>query len=205
MRLEGHRESGVENGFHPSHPSHMSHMSLLRGKRFPLFAVSSCAVPAGHRPAPENRVNMRASFRLALVLAVALASVSCARQKPSRPAWFGACGELDVAELGEADIVPQLVERVAPKIEARPALGVVLLEVILDSSGRVCDARVVKPLEPQLDKAALEAVSQWKFSPARRKGKAVAARYFASVQYKRPGAPAEEEDFASPAHPPTNT
>jgi protein TonB len=147
---------------------------------------------------------MSASLRLFIVLAIALASISCAGERPAPPAWVGACGQLDIAELGEAEIVPQLVERVEPKIEARPALGVVLLEVILDSSGAVCDARIVKTLEPQLDKAALEAVSQWRFTPAQRDGNAVAARYFASVEYKRPGAPAEPEDYASPAHPPTN-
>ncbi|HSN67688.1 MAG TPA: energy transducer TonB [Thermoanaerobaculia bacterium] len=148
---------------------------------------------------------MRSLLRLVLVVLLALAALSCTPEKKSAPAWFGACADLDIAELGEAQVVPQLTRRVEPKIEERPALGVVLLEVILDSSGRVCDARVVKPLHPQLDAAALAAVKQWTFAPAQKDGKPVAARYFASVEYKRPGAPAEPEDYASPAHPPTNT
>ncbi len=153
------------------------------------------------RPAPEIRLT-KVSYRLVVLAVLALAALSCAREKAARPAWFGKCGSLEIAELGEAQVVPQLVARVEPNIKERPALGSVLLEVILDSSGSVCDARVVKPLEPQLDAAALAAVRQWKFSPAQKDGKPVAARYFASVEYKRPGAPPEEEDWASPAHPP---
>ncbi len=149
---------------------------------------------------------IKVSFRLFLLATIALAALSCAREK-SEPKWFGTCGSLDVAELGEAEVVPQLRDRVEPNIKERPALGPVLLEVILDAQGNVCDARVVKPLQPQLDAAALAAVRQWKFAPARKDGKPVAARYFASIEYRRPGAPAtgEEEDWASPAHPPTNT
>ncbi|HEY0592597.1 MAG TPA: energy transducer TonB [Thermoanaerobaculia bacterium] len=149
---------------------------------------------------------IKVSFRLILLATIALAATSCARET-SAPKWFGQCGSLDVAELGEADVAPQLRDRVEPKIKERPALGPVLLEVILDAQGNVCDARVVKPLQPQLDAAALEAVRQWKFAPAQKGGKPVAARYFASIEYRRPGAPpaGEEEDWASPAHPPTNT
>jgi periplasmic protein TonB len=143
-------------------------------------------------------VNIRVFIPLALLL-LAAATLSCAGEKPAPRTWVGACAQLDIAELGEAQVVPQLVERVAPNIEERPTLGVVLLEVILDPSGSVCDARVVKQLHPRLDQAALEAVRQWKFSPAQRDGEPVAARYFASVEYKRPGAPEEPEDYASPA------
>lgn len=149
---------------------------------------------------------IKVSFRLFLLATIALAALSCAREK-SEPKWFGQCGALEVAELGTADVVPQLKDRVEPNIKERPALGTVLLEVILDAEGTVCDARVVKPLHPQLDAAALAAVRQWTFFPAQDGGKPVAARYFASIEYRRPGAPprGEEEDWASPAHPPTNT
>jgi TonB family protein len=155
------------------------------------------------RPAPEIRV-IKVSFRLFLLATIALTALSCAREK-SAPKWFGQCGTLDVAELGEAEVVPQLRHRVEPDIKERPALGPVVIEVILDPAGNVCDARVVKTLEARLDAAALAAVRQWKFTPAQKNGAPVAARYFASVEYRRPGAPAEEEDWASPAHPPTNT
>ena len=148
----------------------------------------------------------KSAFRLFLAIAIALAATSCARER-SEPKWFGRCGSLDVAELGEAEVAPQLRDRVEPAIKERPALGTVLLEVILDAEGNVCDARVAKPLEPTLDAAALAAVRQWKFSPAQKDGKPVPARYFASVHYRRPGAPppGEEEDWASPAHPPIST
>jgi protein TonB len=42
--------------------------------------------------------------------------------------------------------------------------GVVLVEVSIDASGRVADARVLRSI-PLLDQAALDAVRQWEFEP----------------------------------------
>ena len=44
--------------------------------------------------------------------------------------------------------------------------GVVILEAVIDESGIVTSARVLRG-HPLLDQAALDAVGQWKFSPAR--------------------------------------
>lgn len=46
---------------------------------------------------------------------------------------------------------------------AKPA-GTVILEAIVDGSGRVADTRIVKGI-PGLDDAAVRAVSQWEFTP----------------------------------------
>jgi protein TonB len=44
--------------------------------------------------------------------------------------------------------------------------GVVILEAVIDASGRVESARVLRSI-PVLDQAALDAVRQWRFDPAR--------------------------------------
>lgn len=54
--------------------------------------------------------------------------------------------------------------------------GKVGLELVIDEQGRVAQARVVKPLHPLLDKAALEAAWGLKFTPAKREGKPVSTR-----------------------------
>jgi TonB family protein len=58
-----------------------------------------------------------------------------------------------------APIYPQVAR------EARRE-GVVILEAVIDASGNVTSVRVLKG-DPLLDQAALDAVQQWKFTPAR--------------------------------------
>ena len=50
--------------------------------------------------------------------------------------------------------------------------GVVILEAVIDSNGRVESARVLRSI-PLLDEAALAAVRQWRFEPARLNGQPV--------------------------------
>ena len=47
----------------------------------------------------------------------------------------------------------------------RGAQGVVILEAAIGSSGTVTDARVLRAIDPALNAAALEAVTQWEFAP----------------------------------------
>ncbi len=62
--------------------------------------------------------------------------------------------------------------------------GEVKLWVIVDSGGLPREARVSQSLSPELDNAALDAVSRWKFSPATRNGKSVSVRINVSVNFK---------------------
>jgi protein TonB len=51
--------------------------------------------------------------------------------------------------------------------------GVVVVEAIVDEQGRVTDARVLRGLPMGLDRAAIEAIQQWKFRPAMMQGRPV--------------------------------
>jgi protein TonB len=42
--------------------------------------------------------------------------------------------------------------------------GVVILEVVLGTDGRVADAKVLRSIQ-MLDQAAIDAVSQWEYTP----------------------------------------
>jgi periplasmic protein TonB len=63
---------------------------------------------------------------------------------------------------------PTLVERVEPQYPAiavrAQVQGVVILEAVVDPHGRVEDVRVLRSI-PLLDKAAIAAVRQWRYSP----------------------------------------
>jgi protein TonB len=65
-----------------------------------------------------------------------------------------------------------------PNHEARRAgiQGKVVLDITVSADGRVTDVKVVRGVEPTLDKASLDAVSQWRFEPAKADGKPVAVR-----------------------------
>ena len=69
---------------------------------------------------------------------------------------------------------PALIERVAPKYPpiamSAQIQGVVILEAVVDRQGRVEDVRVLRSI-PLLDKAAIEAVQQWRYSPLFLNGK----------------------------------
>jgi protein TonB len=70
--------------------------------------------------------------------------------------------------IGGALTAPALLERVDPvyppiAVQAR-VQGVVILEAVVDSSGRVEDVRVLRSIR-LLDAAAMEAVRKWRYSP----------------------------------------
>jgi periplasmic protein TonB len=61
--------------------------------------------------------------------------------------------------------------------------GTVEVEILIDSSGRVAKARVVRSI-PLLDSAALQTVYQWVFSPAIKNGRPVATIASAPVTFR---------------------
>lgn len=82
----------------------------------------------------------------------------------------GGLGEAPLA-LGAVARPPELVERVTPEYPARARAleveGQVVLEMVIDRDGRPeADVRVIRSV-PMLDAAALAAVRQWRFRPAR--------------------------------------
>jgi TonB family protein len=100
------------------------------------------------------------------------ATASAARQSPS----------------GGSSSTPTKIKDVAP---VRPAnaiaagiTGAVIVEILVDVTGRVAEARVLRSL-PMLDQAALECVRQWEYTPAMVNGVATPIRMSATVQFSR--------------------
>lgn len=61
--------------------------------------------------------------------------------------------------------------------------GIVEVEILIDASGKVARARVVKSISA-LDRAALETVYRWQFSPATKNGRPVPAIARAPVMFQ---------------------
>lgn len=92
----------------------------------------------------------------------------------------GTVGGLGDAPLALRDVAaqPELVERVLPEYPPRARTmqieGQVVLEVVLDRRGHVEDSVRVTRSIPALDAAAITAIRQWRFRPARdREGRPV--------------------------------
>ena len=71
-----------------------------------------------------------------------------------------------------------------PKARAEEAEAEVPLEIVVDTHGRVVEARVITKAGYGFDEAALSAIRKYSFSPAQREGRAVRARMRWSVQFR---------------------
>jgi TonB family protein len=84
-----------------------------------------------------------------------------------------------------------------PEVARRAhAQGKVLLSAVIGTDGRVSDLRVLKSAYPGwgLEIAALRAVAQWEYEPAREDGTPVAVYLTVGVDFTLDGAPAELPD-----------
>ena len=68
-------------------------------------------------------------------------------------------------------------------IEACQLHGTVELEILIDASGKVVRARVIRSI-PLLDAAAIQTVYQWVFEPALKNGRPVATLASAPVGFR---------------------
>ena len=79
------------------------------------------------------------------------------------------------------------IAQVSPKYPAdlkkQGIAGLVKVQVVVDARGRVQDARVTQGAHPLLDRAALDAVRQWRFQPAVRGGKPVAQKVMVPFRF----------------------
>ena len=82
------------------------------------------------------------------------------------------------------------IESIAKKItypaEAKKAgiQGMVLVKAVIDENGNVTFAEVEKGVDPELDKAALKAVKETKFTPGEIKNKKVKTEISVPVKFK---------------------
>jgi len=114
-------------------------------------------------------------------------------EKPAVPAIQPAAAEPPPAPKEIVRTAPRLLRQVQPNYtpEARQAglEGVVGLSVQLNESGVPVKAAVTRPLDPGLDRKAIEAVAQWRFAPATADGKPVASTVNVEVRFQTVGSP----------------
>jgi len=103
------------------------------------------------------------------------------------PGWGGGIGG-GVYRVGGGVSAPRLIYGPDPEFseEARKAKyqGTVVLEVIVGTDGRTHEIRVQRSLGMGLDERAIEALRVWRFEPARKDGRPVAAQIIVEVNYR---------------------
>lgn len=84
---------------------------------------------------------------------------------PEQPRRLGSGIQAPQRIVYKAPVYPQAA--VAARLE-----GIVILEAVIDAQGVVQDVKVLRSL-PMLDRAAIEAVQQWRYQPTRLNGQAI--------------------------------
>lgn len=108
-----------------------------------------------------------------------------------------------LARVGDEGVTsPEITNKVNPVYpeSARTAgtQGVVVLEAVIDTMGSVSNVRSIKGEAPELVQAAIEAVRQWRYKPARdAKGQPVAVRLTVTLSFMLQGRD-EKSDAAKP-------
>jgi TonB family protein len=82
---------------------------------------------------------------------------------------------------------PKIKKEVKPQYSERAKQekiqGEVVMDVVVKADGTVGDVKVAKPLDPDLDQAAIDAVKQWEFEPGTRDGKPVAVMVTVAMSF----------------------
>jgi len=84
-------------------------------------------------------------------------------------------------------VAPRILFQVQPRYPSAARLvkveGIVIIEAVIDASGQIRDARVLRG-HPLLDEAALEALRRWRFEPGRLNGRPVAVYFTLTVNFR---------------------
>jgi TonB family protein len=93
-----------------------------------------------------------------------------------------------IVELGPGVTPPRVIHQVTPSSDSGAGgfrvSGIVLIGLVVSSQGRPRDVHVVRSLDKDLDRNAVEAVEQWRFDPARKAGTAVAVRVTVEIRFQ---------------------
>jgi TonB family protein len=68
-------------------------------------------------------------------------------------------------------------------VQRRGTQGTIVLAVAINKSGGVDKVKVVRRLDPDLDQAAVDAVKEWRFSPAEKNGEAVSFQTLVEMSF----------------------
>ena len=123
---------------------------------------------------------------LSFILTVGV-SVLCSGQPQKSAGEDASQSDEPVYDLGPDVTPPRLVKQVNPKYSESTrgvrVTGSITIGVIVSSQGTPKDPHVIRGIDDEVDRAAVEALKQWRFAPARKKDKAVAVRVVVEIAF----------------------
>ena len=85
----------------------------------------------------------------------------------------------------KAPVVIRRVQPVYPKLAINARMnGMVIVECVIDKTGRVREAHVLRSTSPMFDQSALDAVQQWQFAPGSLHGTAIDTIFNLTVTFR---------------------
>jgi TonB family protein len=78
---------------------------------------------------------------------------------------------------------PRLVYTRNPTMPENGLKGIVIIECVVGTDGRVHEPKLKRSLSPQNDASALEVIREWKFEPGRKDGKPVPVKLSIGVSF----------------------
>ncbi len=153
-----------------------------------IEAAEATLLDARHRePDAEEPNRMLAQFYARRVTALHTRNLQTPPETVSSPGEPDANGVYRVGDSlpppSRADVPKYPADALAAGIK-----GAVLTEIVIDGTGAVTDARVLRSV-PLLDDAALQAVRNWHFTPTVVNGQPVPVRMTVSVNFSPPATP----------------
>ena len=128
----------------------------------------------------------RGKISLAFIL-IAGVSVLCSGQSQKSADGDAGQPEEPVYDLGPGVTPPRVTKQVNPKYSESSrgvrVTGSITIGVIVSSQGTPKDPRVIRGIDDEVDRAAIEALKQWRFAPARKNDKAVAVRVVVEIEF----------------------
>ena len=95
--------------------------------------------------------------------------------------------QTEVYEPGGAVKAPKLLHYVEPEFSSKSKEafieGVVRISTVVTTEGRPSDSRVVRGLNAEEDRTAMEALKQWRFQPGTKDGKPVNVRVTIEIAF----------------------
>ena len=135
---------------------------------------------------------MKTTFaQLCFVAAGILASAASSSAFAAQSAPTGTtAGVAKVVHIPGMDKAPVPVKQVAPEyplaLREQGVQGFATVDLLVDSTGRVVDAALVRSTNPEFAQQALEAARQWTFEPAEARGQKIMTRVQVPFQFVMP-------------------
>ncbi|MCF3648247.1 energy transducer TonB [Synoicihabitans lomoniglobus] len=143
---------------------------------------------------------MKTKLVISCAIAIALSgsSLVAADQATARSPEARDGGVSKVAHIKGMDQAPVIETRVAPvyprELREKGIQGLVTVEMLIDSTGRVVEANAVRATAPAFANQAVEAARQWTFKPAEAKGQKISTRVLVPFEFVMPQIAAWEAD-----------